>query len=89
MFFVRLVIVSRLTGLVMMNFLKGTMPAIIGVVSLSVAIAWSLSTWMPSNTLSAILVIVLTSLMNALIIYQFGVPEEMKKSLLNKVKSMI
>ncbi len=80
MFFVRLVIVGRLTGLAVLAFLKGTIPSLMAVISASLAFSALLVMYLPRDKVGFMLSISLTFLVNVILICIFGISKSDKKS---------
>jgi O-antigen/teichoic acid export membrane protein len=92
MFVVRLEIVSRLTGLAVSDFLKGTLPPILRVVFVTAALMVIIEFCLPSGTLFLIIFLVASLVINAIAIYFLGLPESLRRQLLgfvhNKINSL-
>lgn len=81
MFIVRLEIVSRLTGLPVWRFLKGTMPPILAVVGMTFVLASSAATILPDGLGALFISLAITFAFNAICIYFLGLPNGMRTKL--------
>ena len=92
MFVVRLEIVSRLTGLPVLRFLRGTMPRMLSVVVVSGALSAVVTHQLPAGVVFLGASVAIALLINSASIYYLGLPPAMRKMvtqfMFNKLKNV-
>ena len=92
MFVVRLEIVSRLTGLPVLRFLRGTMPRMLSVVVVSGALSAVVTHQLPAGVVFLGASVAIALLINSASIYYLGLPPVMRKMVtqfvFNKLKNV-
>ena len=86
MFVVRLEIVSRLTGLPVIRFMRGTMPAVMRVVVVSTALSAIVANNLPNGIGSLAVSLVAVVSITAAAIYFLGLPEALRQQLVGFAK---
>ena len=89
MFIVRLKIVSRLTGLPIKEYLRGTIPDIIYIVTISACISFLIAFLLPEGYVFFGLTVILTVAVTAITIFFLGLPVPIRKKLLSFISEKI